>query len=45
MEHTCVSCGEIIPQGRDICWSCEHGYTPDKREHNKEKENGKDRTN
>lgn len=35
-EHRCVSCGEIIPQGRDICWACEHGYTPDKRENHKE---------
>jgi hypothetical protein len=35
-EHVCASCGEIIPQGRDICWACEHGYTPDKRENYKE---------
>lgn len=29
-NHRCVSCGDIIPYGRDICWACEHGYTPDK---------------
>lgn len=31
-EHRCVSCGEIVPYGRDICWGCEHGYTPDVRD-------------
>lgn len=35
-EHRCVSCGDIIPQGREICWACEHGYTPDKKENCKE---------
>lgn len=39
-EHTCISCGEIIPEGRDICWACEHGYTPNKREEKEGKENG-----
>lgn len=39
-EHRCAACGAIIPQGRDVCWSCEHGYTPDKIEKNEEKENG-----
>lgn len=38
-EHRCASCGEIIPQGRDICWGCEHGYTLDKIKNNKEKDN------
>lgn len=23
-ENTCVFCGAIIPEGRQICWSCEH---------------------
>ena len=23
-EEHCVCCGEIIPEGRQICWSCEH---------------------
>lgn len=41
-EHICASCGEIIPYGREICWSCEHGYTPDKREEKEEKEDGKE---
>lgn len=27
-NHVCASCGEIIPYGRDLCWGCEHGYTP-----------------
>jgi len=22
----CVSCGDIIPEGRQICWKCEHFY-------------------
>lgn len=21
----CVHCGKIIPEGRMICWGCEHG--------------------
>jgi predicted nucleic acid-binding Zn-ribbon protein len=29
-NHRCISCGEIIPEGRDICWGCENGYAPDK---------------
>lgn len=35
-HHICASCGDIIPYGRDICWRCEHGYTPDKRIQTKE---------
>ena len=23
----CVSCGDIIPEGRQICWKCEHFYS------------------
>lgn len=23
-EDTCVCCGAQIPEGRQICWSCEH---------------------
>ena len=23
-ENRCVCCGEIIPEGRMICWNCEH---------------------
>lgn len=37
-EHRCAVCGAIIPQGRDVCWSCEHGHTPEIKE-NEEKEN------
>ena len=24
MENRCVCCDEIIPEGRQICWKCEH---------------------
>lgn len=27
--NTCVCCGEPIPEGRMICWACEHGYWPE----------------
>lgn len=37
-DHVCITCGEIIPYGRDVCWGCEHGYTPEKKE-KEEKEN------
>lgn len=23
-ENRCISCGEIIPEGRMVCWSCEN---------------------
>jgi predicted amidophosphoribosyltransferase len=26
-ENTCVCCGEIIPEGRQVCWNCEHRTT------------------
>ena len=40
MENRCVCCGEIIPEGRMICWSCEHSLdnpndTKEKVEENK----------
>lgn len=25
-DNRCVCCGEIIPEGRMICWGCEKGY-------------------
>ena len=25
MDNYCVCCGEIIPEGRQVCWRCEHG--------------------
>ena len=31
-ENTCVCCGEIIPEGRQVCWNCEHNYTEEKVE-------------
>lgn len=24
---TCICCGEIIPEGRMICWGCEKGHS------------------
>lgn len=24
----CISCGDIVPEGRQVCWACEHGITP-----------------
>ena len=24
MEDRCVCCGKIVPEGRQICWKCEH---------------------
>ena len=25
MEDRCICCGEIIPEGRQVCWTCEEG--------------------
>ena len=30
VEH-CVCCGAPVPEGRQVCWQCEHGLTLDKR--------------
>ena len=27
MENTCITCGRIIPEGRQVCPSCEQKYT------------------
>lgn len=27
--NKCLYCGEIIPEGRQICWRCEHEVTGD----------------
>jgi len=27
MVNTCVMCGDIIPEGRQVCWKCESGLT------------------
>ena len=24
-ENTCLYCGEVIPEGRQVCWSCGGG--------------------
>ena len=34
MENRCVCCGEIIPEGRQVCKNCEQKFDKD----NKEKE-------
>ena len=25
-SNFCVCCGVEIPEGRQVCWNCEHGY-------------------
>ena len=28
--NTCVCCGAVIPEGRQVCWNCENtSYPPD----------------
>ena len=27
MDNTCVCCGEMIPEGRQVCYICEKGTT------------------
>lgn len=29
MINRCVCCGEEIPEGRTVCWRCEHSYPKD----------------
>lgn len=24
--NTCICCGIEIPEGRQVCWNCEHSY-------------------
>lgn len=38
----CICCGEVIPEGRQICWSCEHSVNNNSNNDknlNKDKEN------
>ena len=28
MDNRCIICGEIIPEGREVCPNCEAGHTP-----------------
>ena len=28
MTNTCISCGAEIPEGRSVCWACEHSVKP-----------------
>lgn len=28
---TCVCCGAIIPEGRQVCWTCENGFSHTKQ--------------
>ena len=30
MENTCIACGVVMPEGRQICPNCEQGHTPQK---------------
>lgn len=30
MEDKCIICGETIPEGRQICWICEHNTMEEK---------------
>lgn len=23
-NDTCIACGEIVPEGRQVCWRCDH---------------------
>ena len=34
MEETCIVCGDIIPEGRQVCPACEQKYCgkPDERQ-------------
>lgn len=29
-EDKCVCCGNIVPEGRQVCWLCEHNVMEDK---------------
>ena len=29
MVDTCVCCGDIVPEGRQVCYRCEHGDNND----------------
>lgn len=41
-ENRCVVCGEVIPEGRIVCWICEHGgYSKLKIENNKREQRRK----
>lgn len=31
MIDPCVCCGEVIPEGRQVCPSCEHGSSPNEK--------------
>ena len=41
MDNTCICCGEIIPEGRQICPQCEYTLTNYKVEGAKTKTIGK----
>ena len=43
MEDRCICCGEIIPEGRQVCPNCEQGFTPAKIDRNvgKRRKHGK----
>jgi len=31
MDNRCICCGDVIPEGRLVCWRCEH-YQPEQEE-------------
>lgn len=33
-EDRCVCCGAPVPEGRMVCWWCEHQFCEDKKEEN-----------
>ena len=38
-EDKCVVCGDIVPEGRMICYGCEHPIKPDFNKNNEENYN------
>ena len=36
MENRCIVCGEIIPEGREVCPNCEAGQKPEQEHEDNE---------
>ena len=45
MENRCVCCGEIIPEGRQVCPECEKGHGPEPKQERKERKKKRGRRN
>jgi hypothetical protein len=41
MDNRCICCGDVIPEGRIVCWRCEH-CQPEQEETKGEKTMSKD---